>query len=32
VRRIVEAHEGLVQVRSEHGVGSVFTIKLPLKI
>ncbi len=30
VRRIVEAHRGRVEVESELGKGSVFTVQLPL--
>jgi len=31
-RRIIEAHNGTISVKSEHGSGSTFTIKLPIKI
>ncbi|MBO5328393.1 MAG: HAMP domain-containing histidine kinase [Clostridia bacterium] len=31
VKRIVELHEGKIFVKSEEGVGSVFTVELPVK-
>ena len=31
VKQIVEAHKGTVEVESERGQGSVFTIRLPLQ-
>ena len=31
VRKIVESQGGLIQVQSEVGVGSTFTVVLPLK-
>lgn len=30
MRQLVELHGGCVAVRSEEGVGSVFTVRLPL--
>jgi signal transduction histidine kinase len=31
VKTLVELHEGSIQVRSEKGTGSVFTVRLPIE-
>ncbi|WP_158021667.1 ATP-binding protein [Candidatus Protochlamydia naegleriophila] len=32
VHKVVQAHQGLIEVKSEVGVGTTFIIKLPLKV
>jgi signal transduction histidine kinase len=31
VKQIIDVHQGTISVESEHGVGSTFTVKLPIK-
>jgi signal transduction histidine kinase len=31
VKQIIDVHNGTISVESEHGVGSTFTVKLPIK-